>query len=275
MTSAFRHHDQRPPQINSPLYLQLIDEWIGLNRLRSSELAVRRWGQLEPALLHHIRPADVVDGIDRATGAVQDQMLLALIRLAQAGHQLAGRVVLQAMLPKLGRMTNRTNGNSSDSAWIEDRRHIVVAEFWDVLAHYPAGRRTTKVAGNLALDTLHRVTSPGARKPDRPIDPAQLPEPDRQCHAMDDLPVPGHLTADSGLDEVLSWAIDHHAISKADAQLLTRVYLPHAGRWGTADVAREMGCTSAAIRQRCSRARRVLVDAVQAHLRAGELMDAA
>ena len=222
MISAFRYHDQRPPQVTSPLYLQLIDEWIGLNMLRSSQLAVRRWGRLEPALLGYTRPADVVDGIDQATSAAQDRILIALIRLTQDGHQMAGRVVLQAMLPKLGRMTNRTSGTSSDNAWTEDRRHIVVAEFWDVLTHYPASRRTTKVAGNLALDTLHRVTSPGSREPDRPIDPAQLPEPDRRCHNVaDELPVPGQLTIDAGLDEVLSWALANRAISPDDAQLLT------------------------------------------------------
>ena len=102
-------------------------------------------------------------------------MLLALIRLTQAGHQLAGRVVLQLMLPKLGRMTNRTSGTTSENAWSEDRRHIAVAEFWDVVATYPVGRRTRRVAANLALETLHRLTAATrGPRPDLPVDQQDL-----------------------------------------------------------------------------------------------------
>lgn len=274
MPSTFRYHDQRPPQVTSPLYSRLIDEWIGLNQLRSSQLAVRRWGRVEPALFGYARPADVVDAIDAAATSGQDRTLLALIRLTQAGHQLAGRVLLQAMLPKLGRIASRTGGTSSDSAWVEDRRHIVVAEFWDVLTHYPTGRRTAKVAANLALDTLHRVTNPAGREPDRPVDPIQLQEPAEPSDGTE-MPLPGHLTIDAGLDEVIGWALGRHVISRDDARLLLQVYRPNPGPLGTTEAAHELGCTTVAIRQRCSRARRALVDAVRAHLRAGELIEAA
>jgi len=39
--------------------------------------------------------ANLVDAIDAAPRLREDEMLLALIRLAQTGHQLAGRVVLR------------------------------------------------------------------------------------------------------------------------------------------------------------------------------------
>lgn len=270
MVSSFRHHDHRPSQVSSPLYRQLIDEWIDLNQLNSSRLAVRRWGRAEPALQGYDRPADLVDAVDVADAAGQDRMLLALIRLTQTGHQLAGRVVLQLMLPKLGRIAIRTAGHGSDSAWTEDRRHIVVAEFWAVVSGYPVDRRPSRVAANLSLETLRRVTNPRGREPDRPVDPEMLK---RRAGDHLDLGLPGTLTSDSSFDDVLGWAVRHHVISHADGQLLARVYRPQPGPSATAEVARDLGCTAAAIRQRCSRARRQLISAVREHL-ASEYLEA-
>ena len=85
MTSAFRHHTQPPARVASPLYRQLINEWVQLNQLKSSQLALRQWGRLEPALTGHHSPADLVDTIDQATSVAEDAMLVALIRLAQNG----------------------------------------------------------------------------------------------------------------------------------------------------------------------------------------------
>ena len=196
MLSSFRYHDRRPLQVSSPLYRQLIDEWIDLNQLNSSRLAVRRWGRAEPALQGHGRPADLVDAVDGADAAGQDRMLLALVRLTQAGHQLAGRVLLQLMLPKLGRIAIRTAGHGSDSAWTEDRRHIVVAEFWDVISGYPVKRRTSRVAANLSLETLRRVTNPRGREPDRPVDPEVLKQ---RIGEQVELALPGTLSPDEQL----------------------------------------------------------------------------
>ena len=265
MLSSFRYHDRRPPQVSSPLYRQLIDEWIDLNQLNSSRLAVRRWGQAEPALQGHGRPADLVDAVDGADAAGQDRMLLALVRLTQAGYQLAGRVVLQLMLPKLGRIAIRTAGHGSDSAWTEDRRHIVVAEFWDVISGYPVERRASSLAANLSLETLRRVTNPRSREQDRPVDPEVLKQ---RIGEQVELALPGTLSIDSSFDEVLGWAVYHRAITRADGQLLALVYRPQPGPSGTAEVARDLGCTTAAIRQRCSRARRRLIAAVQAQMTA-------
>ena len=171
---TFRQHDQVPTDVPSSIYRQLCREWVQLNALTSSETTVRRWGRLEPALAGHIRPSDIVDAIDAATPTRQNEMLAALTRLLQAGHQLAGRVVLQAMLPKLVRITLRTSATSSDNAWTEDRHHITLAEFWDVLATYPLHRRPDKIASNLALDTLHRVSGVRRPEPDIPLDPTEL-----------------------------------------------------------------------------------------------------
>ena len=266
MTSAFRCHDTRPAHVSSPLFAQLIDDWIHLNQLATSAIALRRWGQLEPSLFGYRRPADLVDAVDQATSAQQDTVLAALVRLTQSGHQLAGRVLLQLLLPKLGKMALRTGATSSDNAWSEDRRHIIVAEFWDIVAAYPVQRRPSKVAANLVLDTLHRVTNPRGRPADTPLDPTELPQPRRTRAAA---AAPGELSVDADLVELVTWAVERHVISSADGRLLCRVYLPHPDQQGSAadHAATALGLTPAAVRQRCSRARRHLVDAVRQDLR--------
>lgn len=268
MTSAFRCHDQQPPRVTSPLFRQLINDWIHLNQLRSTQLALHRWACAEPALAGYPRPADLVDAVDHADPATQDQILAALIRLTQDGHQLAGRILLQLLLPKLGKMALRTNPTSSDSAWGEDRRHIIVAEFWDIVAGYPIHRRTRKVAANLALETLHRITNPRGHRVDLPVDPDTLGRTltNQELASDTDLPLPGGLTCDASLVDVVDWAVQQHVITTNDAQLLLRVYLPHPNHPAGSPsdrVAAELGLTPAALRKRCSRARRQLVDAVR------------
>jgi DNA-directed RNA polymerase specialized sigma24 family protein len=275
-TSAFRYHDEIPPRVTSPLYRQLIREWVQLNSLTSSTAAMRRWGRLEPSLAGHRRPADLVDAIDAAPRHREDEMLLALIRLAQTGHQLAGRVVLQAMMPKLGKITIRTNGSSpsADNAWSEDRRHIAVAEFWDVLVSYPTGRRTTKIAANLALDTLHRLTA-GTRcaQPDLPIDPSEFAlthtsSESPSTYELDEATTAGELTTDADLIQVITWGVTHQVITQDQGQLLAVVYLPTQAGSGSDAAAHQLGISPAAVRQRCSRARRQLITAVQDELAA-------
>ncbi|HYO17989.1 MAG TPA: hypothetical protein VES02_04890 [Dermatophilaceae bacterium] len=173
------------------------------------------------------------------------------------------------MLIKLGRITLRTRCTSSDNAWAEDRRHIAVAEFWDVLANYPLERRPHKIAANLALDTLHRLTGETrGQRPDRPLDPTELPE-EQTCRLMV-APVTDPeqivLTVDADLVQVVTWAVARNVITAGDAEMLVQAYLPTPGTSGTAAAAARLGLTDIAIRQRCSRARKLLVVAVRDEL---------
>lgn len=267
-TKTFRQHDQQPDWVASAIYRQLLQEWVDLNRLASSVTTVRRWGRLEVALGGYTRPGDIVDAIDEAGGAQTDTLLLALVRLFQGGHQLAGRVVLQTMLPKLIRITLRTSPTSTDNAWTEDRHHITIAEFWDVLATYPIGRRPSKVAGNLALDTLHRIS--GARRPEEaiPVDPADLPtgDPSRPTYTFDHDAAAGEINADADLVQVITWGVTRGAITPAEGSLLATSYLPAPGASGFAASAAELGLSQAAVRQRCSRASRRLTNAVRTEM---------
>ena len=274
----FRQHDVAPADVVSPLYRQLTQEWAELHITPSTPVTVRRWGRAEKALAGFAMPGQIVDAIDAAGHDRTNELLLALIRLFQRGHQLAGRVVLQALLPKLAKTATHAGGmcTSSSDTWAEDRRHITLAEFWDVMADYPVERRTSSVASNLALDTLHRVT--GARKPptDLPVDPHDFRDEETRDGARrtwlaglsttDPDPVE-EITPDSDLLEVIAWGMRNATISQDEAQLLVASYLPERTQgFGFAAVAEQLGLSQAAVRQRCSRASRKLTEAVRAEL---------
>ena len=173
----FRQHHRAPEGVRSPVYRQMTTEWADLHQLAATLTIVRRWGRVEPALAEFASPGEIVDAIDTGDPETKDELLIALVRLFQNGQQLAGRTVLQALLPKLARMAGHTSfalSTASDDTWAEDRRCITIAEFWDVLTTYPTQRRPRRVAANLAFDTLHRVS--GQRLPPMtpPIDPVVL-----------------------------------------------------------------------------------------------------
>lgn len=277
----FRQHDVAPEGVVSPLYRQLTREWADLHSLPSTETAVRRWVSAHPVLAEFARPGDVVDAIDAGSHAVRNELLLALIDLFQHGHQLAGRTVLQAMLPKLARISHHVRA-SSTGTWEEDARHITLAEFWDIMAAYPTQRRTRGVAANLALDTLHRVSGVRRAPEPVPVDPGDfrgILDEDiwgrrvarrtwlAAVVEMDDEHPSGELCDDADLQTVIAWGVARAIISRSEADLLTARYLGSGGSNSTA-VAATLGLTPDSVRQRCSRATRKLTEAVRVEMAA-------
>jgi hypothetical protein len=207
---------------------------------------------------------------------------------SRRGHQLAGRVVLQALLPKLAKTATHAGGmcTSSSDTWAEDRRHITIAEFWDVMADYPvappdqlgrlqprAGHPSSHHRGQKAT---HGPAGRSSRLPRR-RDP-------RRCSTgtwlaglstTDSDPVE-EITQDSDLLEVIAWGLRNATISQDEAQLLVASYLPERTTgFGFATVAEQLGLTQAAVRQRCSRASRKLTEAVRIELRTPALVEIA
>jgi hypothetical protein len=268
-TATFRSHSDDPAasdgrQVRAGIFGQLSDEWGRLCGLPSAGHNLRRWAKAEPVLGGDGSLGELLDRIDAGDDEEADRLLLALVRLAQAGQQLAGRVVLQAMLPKIARMTRTLRPSSNDDRWAEDRRHIAVATFWEVIFAYPAARRERRVAANLALDTLHRLTSDQRKGVvEIPLDPGEAADRLARRSYEDPHERLGTLTADSNLAEVIAWGVEVAAISRDEAALLVRVYLPLPGTAGGAAVAGEIDVTHAAVRQRVSRARRRLISAVR------------
>lgn len=267
----FRIHDpESQPEAGAgqeaaPILRQLSLDWSRLCALTSMRYTLRRWSAANPCFEGITSLGDLVDRIDAGDEQEADRLLLGLVRLAQAGHQLAARVVLQAMLPKLARMSRTTRPSSNDNRRRNDRAHITVATFWEVIYAYPVSRRHTRVAANLALDTLHRLTTDLRRPPaDIPMDPEETAgrlasTPEASSHHPTGSPSP-----DADLLEVIAWALDVEAITPEEATVLVRVYLPSARDSSRAVIAERMGISQSALRQRTSRARRRLIAAVRA-----------
>ncbi|SDU50810.1 hypothetical protein [Jiangella alkaliphila] len=229
---------------------RLNDEWDRLSADGRAD-AVGRWAAAEPALTGCQDLGDVEAAV--AAGRQRaDAVLIALLRLAHDGDALAGRTVLQLMLGKAIRIAAGHAGRDSR----ESLEHTAVAALWTVIATYPAERRPTKVAANIAMDTLGMVSRELAhRRTETPAEPGTLaavlvsdPEPD----------------ADIDLSELLAWAAESGTITAADAELLLDIYAPAPGLEGGAAAAERAGISWAAARQRASRAVRRITLAIRA-----------
>ncbi|GAA4758250.1 hypothetical protein GCM10023328_47480 [Modestobacter marinus] len=252
--------------LSGGIFGQLIDEWARLCQLPSTARQLRRWSTTEDALVGFTSLQQLVTAIDEGTREEDDIWLGALIRLAQSGQTMAGRTVLQAMLPKLTRFSHTTRP-TRECTEPEDHRHVIVASFWTVLSNYPIHRRTSRVAAGLALDTLHALTADTrSAAVEIPVDADALDHwADNLCEVEQGaLRGDDELSSDADLLEVIAWGIDSGALSGDDAAVLARVYLPEESKAGSAAIAAELGLSPAALRQRCSRARRRLIAAVQA-----------
>ena len=246
------------------IFGQLVDEWSRLCRLPSLGRQLRRWSTSEPVLAGLVSLQQLITRIDEGTRDEDDALLAALIRLAQAGQTMAGRVVLQAMLPKLIRFSHTTRP-TRESAQAEDHRHVIVATFWTVLARYPIQRRPSRVAAGLALDTLHALTAETRSGiVELPMPAGAMEQVTEQAEEPAGAAHPGELGCDADLLEVIAWGLDAGVLSGEDVAVLCRVYLPADGRPSSVALAAELGLSPAALRQRCSRARRRLIAAVQA-----------
>ncbi|MBK6871196.1 MAG: hypothetical protein IPK24_00110 [Kineosporiaceae bacterium] len=266
--APYRRHDDAEGRYPTRLERRLAEEWVRLNRDPASVLVVQRWARRCPVLGEPVRPADLVDAIDAGTPPVKDELLGALVGLFLDGQSLAGRVVLQAMLPKLASFAFRDVACSG--APLEERFQVALAEFWQAASEYPLARRGSRIAANLAMETLHRLlaTRPPA---DVPVDPLTILDGRRALLEGGAMPpeaavVVADLDPDCSLAELLRWAVERRVISPDDAGLLLEVYAPPTRRSGGhrtyRDVARTYrelaectGTSVAALRQRVHRAR--------------------
>jgi hypothetical protein len=271
------HQHTTVPALASLLLRQLCQEWVDLNASPDANAAVSRWGHGQPALAGMHSPGAVVDLIDDSPQPVTDRILRALLQLLHGGDQLAGRVLLQAMLPCLTNMARRCRP-PRDVSGPDEQLQRAVTEFWSVIARpRPLPRRG--IAGRLQLDTLKRFTR-HRRSHDaweehttyqdeseyqlelpagQDADPAAPPD----LHLV--LDNPGRATGydpDRGLYELVVNARATGVLTAEEAQFLVDVYLVPDGEQNLAGVARRRGLSPAAVRQRCSRIRARLVAAV-------------
>ncbi len=150
-----------------------------------------------------------------------DATLLVLLTMAQAGEQLAGRTIVQALLGKLIRLAVLDQRVALDD---------LLACLWVRIATYPITRRPTSVAANLVLDARKDVLAE-----------------QRALRA-----VPGCPATDPDLSavEVLDAAVSLGLIDQRSREILISVY---GDGLGSAAAAGRHGTTATAIRWRCSR----------------------
>ena len=213
---------------------------------------------------------------DQVSASDRDVVLVGLLERAQDGDRLAGRVVLQTMLPAAVRLALSITSRPDVLGDRDEAFALVLAALWQVIATYPVASRRQRLPANVYLDTLALVrrghTSSTHRTalvfPEQSYaDVRTAAEPCRLDVGEDDPAGP----VDAQLCTVLAWAVRSGVLRLDEARLLARVY-GLAG--GPADagpsVAAECGLSWPALRQRCHRlARRVGRAAVAAGIDSG------
>ena len=249
------HGTSRP----APLVAGLNAEWAVLCSRAASDVAVRAWSGQEPALA----PAErLVDVAALAADPAADEVLAALLRLAQTGDRLAGRTLLQLQLGAAINLARRTCHHAAGD--VEEAISRAVTFLWEAIAQYPVHRRHGRHADGLALAVLNRLTGHTDNRPGRGQPKAELVLVPRE-ELLDELADRAHPPAaeDPGrqVQRLLRWALHHQVLTGDEAELLGRLHL--ASEFDQAGVARELGVSHATLRQRSSRATRRLAAAVQ------------
>ena len=269
----------RPPARSLPVLLN--HEWERLCASPDGTAAAARWAagpDWPTSADRHL--ADGLDGIVRyvqegvRTVAERDAVLLQLLHLCRGGDGLAGRVVLQVMLPKVIRLARSLAYHPDWTDGLDEAQATVLASLWELIANYPLERRPGQVTGNLALDLLamsqrgHTGSSWRIRPVrEEPYDDVLLLTNAGQVDLGPDDPAG---PADAELCIFLAWAVRTKVLQLQEAHLLWRVYSPSEppGAVPTSDaVAAELGLTGVALRQRCHRlARRLRAAATAAEV---------
>jgi len=137
----------------SPLPVDVLDAaW--RHELASPHLRRRfaAWQETEPALCAFRDLAALLRFLRRGKGSARkDEVLCALLRRAR-WEPIAGRVVLEAMLPGLKNLAGRllTDARDREELW-----SVLLSSAWGRICAYPVARRPRRVAANLLLDSLH------------------------------------------------------------------------------------------------------------------------
>jgi hypothetical protein len=205
--------------------------------LRDGRVLLVSWGEACPLIADAgLRgPSDVPGWVWTLAPEVADEVLRALVGLAQRGDELAGLVVLVCLRPGVRALAGQ-GGLAVDE---------LVSELAVVVLEFPLGRRRS-VAGQLLLDARKRLLK---RETSRDI-----PEGDTRSR-LEDLEAPGELGAGDRAPERLAelvrdaWLAGDVSTEAARLVLMTRV-------WGepVAAAARRLGVNPKAVRARRSRA---------------------
>ena len=143
-----------------PGILERLDlEWERVAQGPTAQRALRRWTARAPELGEFASLTDLVEKVnERGHPEESNAVLLVLLRFAP-DDDLAGRTVLQAMMPAVKNLTARFTPCGAWSS--EETAAVVVAAMWERIRRYPVDRRPRKVSANLSLDTRQTVWRTG------------------------------------------------------------------------------------------------------------------
>jgi hypothetical protein len=237
---------------------QLEQEWPFLAG-RAFRDALPAWQERRRALRGFQNVRDLLRFLHAAPAQQTDPLLLALLALARR-DRLAGRFVLQAILPALKNHAARllrTGAASYDEVW-----ELLLFHAWERICSYPL-RRRSQVAANLELDVLQRIRRELHRAfrlrehacPALTLELLNLPARHRQFTAPT-------RAAD---ERLLGDAIEAGVITAEDAQLILDTRIDGVPLRAAAE---ECGLTYTLLRQRRLRAE----DALRAWLRRKEFV---
>jgi len=181
----------------------------------------REWQQMRGEDAPWLTKAVPLDEVLGAVRANPDASLTELIMACQNGHATAGRVIVQALLPKLVLMSRQYPYPPVD---------LLVSALWVRIATYPLQRRPSAVAANLVLDAKKDALAE-TRTTALPIEPQSEPDPGPTARGV--IAAAGRL----GLTTPMT------------ASIMELVYVK--GLSGQ-EVARLHAISHAAVRQRCS-----------------------
>ncbi|MFB8031744.1 hypothetical protein ACFC5Z_02055 [Streptomyces sp. NPDC056004] len=202
-------------------------------------------------LSHDLR--ELVAGLAaRRDAAFSDRWLSALLERA-AGNgeqaQLAARVVVQAMVPGMVRLTQSLLTSRRD---FDDVAQVVVGCLYVVARTFPL-RRRVKVAANLVLETLHHATRELGADEVREVRLDDLPDVPTAGGDVVDLVVQALLLergqvqrvadvadvegAEAELVALLAWSVDHGSLPVQQARSVVDVVREEEERAGAASPA--------------------------------------
>jgi hypothetical protein len=143
-------------------------EWQWLSARPEPIAHARRWGMRGVVFedLDDLLSQSGFDGCERRPSARRANAVLGgLVRIART-DQLAGRIILQRMLPGLLTACRRwRRGCSAACVSPDELLGELVAVAWIVIGSYSTARRPRNVANNLVSDTVYRAfVAPSRRK---------------------------------------------------------------------------------------------------------------
>jgi hypothetical protein len=189
---------------------------------------------------------DLEAHVRAAAPAEADRVLLALVRRAVAGDDLAARVLLQLLLPGARSLARRWWALGDH----HERAAATVLAVYHRIRTYPVERRPGRVAANILMDAATELRRGVPRV-------AEVPTADPRDHQRAEAggeEAGGHAALE--LAEVLADAVADGTLAAADAQLIARSRIA-GDRIG--DIAHHRGLQPRTLWDRRQRAERTLV----------------